>query len=162
MDLFNAAAEEIKGEIGFQHAYIDFSKHEVTISNEGAHEVANTCPAAMGFAFAAGTTDGPGALDLKQGDDKVISVLYFLFAHYLFLACCLNMSWCVMLIIVLTVHQGSPFWKLIRNLVKRPNKEQIDCQHPKPILLDAGEMTIPYDWAVSYSLLTLSCPDFLV
>lgn len=30
-----------------------------------------TCPAAMGFAFAAGTTDGPGAFDFKQGDDKV-------------------------------------------------------------------------------------------
>lgn len=31
-----------------------------------------TCPAAMGFAFAAGTTDGPGAFDFKQGDDSVI------------------------------------------------------------------------------------------
>lgn len=31
-----------------------------------------TCPAAMGFGFAAGTTDGPGAFDFKQGDDKVI------------------------------------------------------------------------------------------
>ena len=30
-----------------------------------------TCPAAMGFAFAAGTTDGPGAFDFTQGDDKV-------------------------------------------------------------------------------------------
>jgi neutral ceramidase len=30
-----------------------------------------TCPAAMGFSFAAGTTDGPGAFDFKQGDDKV-------------------------------------------------------------------------------------------
>lgn len=26
----------------------------------------------MGFAFAAGTSDGPGAFDFKQGDDKVI------------------------------------------------------------------------------------------
>lgn len=26
----------------------------------------------MGFAFAAGTTDGPGAFDFKQGDNEVI------------------------------------------------------------------------------------------
>lgn len=26
----------------------------------------------MGFGFAAGTTDGPGAFDFKQGDDQVI------------------------------------------------------------------------------------------
>lgn len=25
----------------------------------------------MGFAFAAGTTDGPGAFDFKQGDNQV-------------------------------------------------------------------------------------------
>lgn len=33
-----------------------------------------TCPAAMGFGFAAGTTDGPGAFDFKQGDDKVLAI----------------------------------------------------------------------------------------
>lgn len=27
----------------------------------------------------------------------------------------------------------------------------MDCQAPKPILLDTGEMKQPYDWAVSYS-----------
>jgi hypothetical protein len=27
----------------------------------------------MGFAFAAGTTDGPGAFDFKQGDVKVVA-----------------------------------------------------------------------------------------
>ena len=38
----------------------------------------------------------------------------------------------------------------MRNLLKTPGKEQVDCQHPKPILLDTGEMKKPYDWAVSY------------
>lgn len=33
-----------------------------------------TCPAAMGFGFAAGTTDGPGAFDFTQGDDKVLAL----------------------------------------------------------------------------------------
>lgn len=36
----------------------------------------------------------------------------------------------------------------MRNLLKEPDQEQVDCQHPKPILLDTGEMVKPYDWAV--------------
>jgi neutral ceramidase len=78
VDLFNAADEEIKGEVDFRHAYIDLSKLEVTISDQGADKVVKTCPAAMGFASAAGTTDGPGSFDFKQGDNKVISVLYLI------------------------------------------------------------------------------------
>ncbi|KAK4412383.1 Neutral ceramidase 1 [Sesamum alatum] len=80
----------------------------------GGTNVVKTCPAAMGFAFAAGTTDGPGAFDFKQGDDS-----------------------------------GNAFWRAVRNLLKTPDKEQNDCQHPKPILLDTGEMKQPYDWAPS-------------
>ncbi|KAK7299873.1 hypothetical protein RJT34_10701 [Clitoria ternatea] len=116
VELFNGASEQIKGKVDFRHAYIDFSQLEVNISKVGgaSSEVVKTCPAAMGFAFAAGTTDGPGAFDFKQGDD-----------------------------------QGNPFWKLVRNLIKTPGKEQIDCQRPKPILLDTGEMKLPYDWAPS-------------
>ncbi|CAJ1960275.1 unnamed protein product [Sphenostylis stenocarpa] len=114
VDLFTAADEEIEGEVDFRHAYIDFSQLEVTVSDEGDSEVVKTCPAAMGFAFAAGTTDGPGAFDFTQGDDK-----------------------------------GNPFWKLVRDMLKTPSKEQIDCHHPKPILLDTGEMKKPYDWAPS-------------
>lgn len=41
---------------------------------DGESETVKTCPAAMGFAFAAGTTDGPGAFDFTQGDDKVINI----------------------------------------------------------------------------------------
>ncbi|CAA0816024.1 Neutral ceramidase, partial [Striga hermonthica] len=115
VELFNGASETLNGEIDFRHTYVDFSKLNVTIPKEsGGTVVVKTCPASMGFAFAAGTTDGPGAFDFKQGDDK-----------------------------------GNPFWKLVRNLLKTPNKEQVDCQHPKPILLDTGEMKQPYDWAPS-------------
>ncbi|KAK9727165.1 hypothetical protein RND81_05G263000 [Saponaria officinalis] len=114
-DLFNTASEQIKGKVDHRHAYVDFSNLEVTISTQGKDtEVVTTCPAAMGFAFAAGTTDGPGAFDFQQGDDK-----------------------------------GNPFWKLVRNVLKTPGKEQVDCQHPKPILLDTGEMKVPYNWAPS-------------
>ncbi|KAF5737214.1 neutral ceramidase [Tripterygium wilfordii] len=110
VELFNKATEQLKGKIGHKHAYVDFSSLEVSQDSE----VVKTCPAAMGFAFAAGTTDGPGAFDFKQGDDN-----------------------------------GNAFWKLVRNLLKTPNQEQINCQRPKPILLDTGEMKEPYDWAPS-------------
>jgi neutral ceramidase len=112
-DLFNSASEEIQGKIDYRHTYLDFSQLEVSVSTStGDKQVVKTCPASMGFAFAAGTTDGPGAFDFKQGDDK-----------------------------------GNPFWRLVRNLLKTPGKEQVDCQAPKPILLDTGEMKEPYDWA---------------
>jgi len=115
VDLFNKASEQLIGKVDHRHTYIDFSQLNVTLpKKEGGSEVVKTCPAAMGFGFAAGTTDGPGAFDFKQGDDK-----------------------------------GNPFWMLVRNLLKTPDKEQIDCQHPKPILLDTGEMKEPYDWAPS-------------
>ncbi|GAB2242646.1 hypothetical protein Droror1_Dr00019421 [Drosera rotundifolia] len=51
------------------------SSHEVTpvvfdVNSGGGNEVVKTCLAAMGFGFAAGTTDGLGAFDFKQGDAK--------------------------------------------------------------------------------------------
>lgn len=115
VDLFSRASEQLKGKVDYRHAYLNFSNLEVTLPKQGGgSEVVKTCPAAMGFAFAAGTTDGPGAFDFKQGDD-----------------------------------QGNAFWRLVRNLLKTPSEEQVDCQHPKPILLDTGEMKQPYDWAPS-------------
>ncbi|MBA0577755.1 hypothetical protein Golob_027444, partial [Gossypium lobatum] len=71
VDLFEKASEQLKGEVDYRHTYIDFSQLEVTLTKVGGgSEVVKTCPAAMGFAFAAGTTDGPGAFDFKQGDDQ--------------------------------------------------------------------------------------------
>ncbi|KAM1748957.1 hypothetical protein ACFX12_009886 [Malus domestica] len=113
-ELFDKATEKLKGKVEYQHTYIDFSSLEVSVPKVGGAEVVKTCPAAMGFAFAAGTTDGPGAFDFKQGDD-----------------------------------QGNVFWRLVRNVLKAPDQEQINCQCPKPILLDTGEMKEPYDWAPS-------------
>lgn len=73
MELFNTASEQLNGRVDYRHTFLDFSQLEVTLPKQGGGtEVVKTCPAAMGFAFAAGTTDGPGAFDFKQGDDKVI------------------------------------------------------------------------------------------
>ncbi|KAK9168243.1 hypothetical protein Syun_000383 [Stephania yunnanensis] len=113
VDLFKQASEQLTGKVDYRHSYLDFSKLEVTLPKaSGGNEIVKTCPAAMGFAFAAGTTDGPGAFDFKQGDD-----------------------------------QGNAFWRLVRNLLKTPGEEQKECQRPKPILLDTGEMEKPYAWA---------------
>ncbi|KAL9302038.1 Neutral ceramidase 2 [Arabidopsis thaliana] len=115
VELFNKATEKLQGKIGYQHAYLDFSNLDVTVPKAGGgSEMVKTCPAAMGFGFAAGTTDGPGAFDFKQGDD-----------------------------------QGNVFWRLVRNVLRTPGPEQVQCQKPKPILLDTGEMKEPYDWAPS-------------
>ncbi|KAF3448936.1 hypothetical protein FNV43_RR09654 [Rhamnella rubrinervis] len=115
VELFDKATEKLKGKIRYQHAYIDFSNLNYTLPQMGGgNKVVKTCPAALGFSFAAGTTDGPGAFDFKQGDDK-----------------------------------GNAFWRLVRNLLKKPTQEQISCQHPKPIVLDTGEMKEPYAWAPS-------------
>ncbi|TVU35867.1 hypothetical protein EJB05_17774 [Eragrostis curvula] len=71
VDLFNSASEEIQGKIDYRHTYLDFSQLKVNIpTSSGGQQVVKTCPAAMGFAFAAGTTDGPGAFDFTQGDTK--------------------------------------------------------------------------------------------
>lgn len=71
VELFDKASEQLKGKVDYRHAYLDFSSLEVSLPKVGGgQEVVKTCPAAMGFSFAAGTTDGPGAFDFNQGDDK--------------------------------------------------------------------------------------------
>ena len=45
------------------HQFVDFSTFQFVLPNGTA---ARTCPAALGYSFAAGTTDGPGAFDFKQ------------------------------------------------------------------------------------------------
>ncbi|EMR64506.1 putative neutral ceramidase protein [Eutypa lata UCREL1] len=74
-----------------------------------------TCPAALGYSFAAGTTDGPGAFDFTQGDSGD--------------------------------PDASPVWTVVKSLLRVPTAEQIACQQPKPVLLDVGEQTVPYDWS---------------
>lgn len=94
------------------HQFVDFSTFNFTLPN--GTEV-RTCPAAMGYSFAAGTTDGPGAFDFKQaqpGDPH-----------------------------------ANPLWSAIGNRLHTPNDTQIECQAPKPILLDVGETDSPYAWS---------------
>lgn len=39
-----------------------------------------------------------------------------------------------------------PLWRVVRWLLKPPSQDQIDCQSPKPIILDVGEVGRPYEW----------------
>lgn len=47
------------------HTFRDFSALNFTHPNGS---LVSTCPAALGYSFAAGTTDGPGAFDFKQNN----------------------------------------------------------------------------------------------
>ena len=114
---------EVEGPVQFIHQWIDMSK--VGQHNWKAHGIphmqapvtlangstSHTCPPALGYSFAAGTTDGPGEFDFTQG-----------------------------------VITGNPFWDFISGLLQEPSPEQVECQAPKPILLDTGEYVLPFAW----------------
>ncbi|CAH1793813.1 unnamed protein product, partial [Owenia fusiformis] len=126
-ELFNAPSRVLPaGPVDFRHQFVDFSKVVVKLN---ATTKVKTCPPSMGFSFAAGTTDGPGAFDFTQGDTK-----------------------------------GNAFWKLISGLVlHNPSDEQKACQHPKPILIDTGEITTPYAWQPDIlDLQILRIGDFII
>ncbi|KAJ7839873.1 Neutral/alkaline nonlysosomal ceramidase [Mycena leptocephala] len=57
----------VVGSVRSVHVYVDMSRYGFALGN-GTR--VRTCPAAMGFSFAGGTTDGPGAFDFVQGDNK--------------------------------------------------------------------------------------------
>ena len=110
-ELFDARDlhRKIRGPVHYIHRYIDMRNQP--IYNDKGNVVARTCPPAMGYSFAAGTVDGPGAFDFKQG-----------------------------------ATTSTPFWNLVRDFIRRPTKQLMQCQYPKPILLASGEMRFPYAW----------------
>ena len=57
---------EVDGPVKSIGQWIDMSHRLVTLENG---TTAITCPAAMGYSFAAGTTDGPGEFDFTQGSN---------------------------------------------------------------------------------------------
>ncbi|KAJ8538160.1 hypothetical protein K7X08_014700 [Anisodus acutangulus] len=109
VELFTSAKQELTGKIDYRHVYINFTNIEVQLED---NKVVQTCPAALGPGFAAGTTDGPGVFGFQQGDTEI-----------------------------------NPFWKKLRDVLREPSPYQVDCQKPKTVLLDTGEMFWPYPWA---------------
>tara|TARA_R110002003_G_scaffold117_23_gene10499 strand:+ start:26055 stop:28052 length:1998 start_codon:yes stop_codon:yes gene_type:complete len=41
----------------------------------------------------------------------------------------------------------NPFWNIVGSAIAPPGKEQIECQYPKPVLLNVGEANTPYPWS---------------
>ncbi|KAI0042653.1 Neutral/alkaline nonlysosomal ceramidase [Auriscalpium vulgare] len=56
----------VSGAVRSVHTYLNMSFHSFTLPNG---TTVQTCPPALGFSFAGGTTDGPGAFDFVQGDN---------------------------------------------------------------------------------------------
>ncbi|KAI8521297.1 Neutral ceramidase [Branchiostoma belcheri] len=67
-ELYNADTQEkLSGPVQFALQFVDMS--DVTVQINSSY-YAKTCKPAMGYSFAAGTTDGPGAFDFTQGDTE--------------------------------------------------------------------------------------------
>ncbi|XP_017780486.1 PREDICTED: neutral ceramidase [Nicrophorus vespilloides] len=59
---------EVTGPIRSIHQYVDMPKQEIEYQmHNGTVQKVRGCKPAMGYSFAAGTTDGPGEFDFKQG-----------------------------------------------------------------------------------------------
>ena len=114
----SSSAIPLSGPIASLHSFKDFSNFTfVDPLNTTTTSYVNTCSAALGYGFAGGTTDGPGAFDFTQnntGDGPSAS---------------------------------NPLWTTVRDFLHDPSDEQRACQEPKPILLDVGATTRPYQWA---------------
>ena len=59
------ASEELSGPVAAGHQWVDMSDYSVSLEDGST---VKTCKPALGYSFAAGTTDGPGEFDFTQGD----------------------------------------------------------------------------------------------
>ncbi|GAB0136499.1 hypothetical protein EsDP_00004799 [Epichloe bromicola] len=111
-DTLNGQTSNIRGTgVKATHHFQDMAFHKFSLPN--GTEV-QTCPAALGYGFGAGTWDEPGALDIVQHYTNASN------AHFI--------------------------WRLTTWLLKPPTKAQVECQQPKSIVLDVGEVSRPYAW----------------
>jgi len=106
--LMDTATEVVSGPIDYRHSFVEMPGRNVTTSSG---QVVQLCSPAMGYSFAAGTTDGPGMFNFKQG-----------------------------------MTTGNPFWDKVSAFLSEPTPEEIACQAPKPILLNTGDLDVPYAW----------------
>lgn len=141
--LQNRDAMELKGPVGYVHTYLNMSSLTVKASKYGP--AGRTCPPAMGYSFAAGTTDG-------EYLGKRLNLASRLYCE----------SMLVVYKAMITMHhtfpgpgdfdftqgqrKGSPFWRFVSSFIKSPSHTQNECHSPKPILIDTGEVHQPYPW----------------
>ncbi|KAK3065432.1 hypothetical protein LTS18_009275 [Coniosporium uncinatum] len=65
----STSGKPLTGPVKAFHTYLDFSNYTFTPPLSPHNKtLLRTCPAALGYSFAAGTSDGPGAFDFTQND----------------------------------------------------------------------------------------------
>ncbi|KAI9934202.1 hypothetical protein ASPWEDRAFT_108099 [Aspergillus wentii DTO 134E9] len=113
-DQMDTEATEVVGNsnVNSFHVYQDISGYSFPSPFNGS--ILNTCSAALGFSFAGGTTDGPGAFDFTQNNTGPA--------------------------------KSNPLWYVARAFIHQPSQEQMACQAPKDVLLDVGDVNLPYSW----------------
>ncbi|KAF8883297.1 Neutral/alkaline non-lysosomal ceramidase-domain-containing protein [Infundibulicybe gibba] len=137
--IMNGPLAPVSGTVKSVHTYMDMATHSFQLPNG---TTVSTCPAAMGFSFAGGTTDGPGSFDFIQGDNSSMSQNPFWElvkgkVHVTFLLA----SWLAILTYMVYIFPGA--------ITPLPSAAQVACQFPKPILLNTGFAHTPYEWAPS-------------
>lgn len=65
--LMSSTLPSVSGAVRSLHSYVNMSSYSFALANG---TTVTTCPPAMGYSFAGGTTDGPGAFDFTQGDNS--------------------------------------------------------------------------------------------
>ncbi|CAE6472083.1 unnamed protein product [Rhizoctonia solani] len=65
--LMDGTLPSVSGAVRSLHSYVNMSSYSFALANG---TTVTTCPPAMGYSFAGGTTDGPGAFDFTQGDNS--------------------------------------------------------------------------------------------
>ena len=107
----------LSGEVGFSHSFVNMANYTLS-TGEGT-----TCPPALGYGFAGGTTDGPGDPPFHQ-------------------ACPANSN-CPSSMVGI---------ELLKDVLEdilcttKPPKANDACHHPKPVLLPTGYMDVPWKW----------------
>ncbi|KAG8790752.1 hypothetical protein FRC12_011114 [Ceratobasidium sp. 428] len=65
--LMSSTLPSVSGVVRSLHSYVNMSSYSFALNNG---TTVTTCPPAMGYSFAGGTTDGPGAFDFTQGNNS--------------------------------------------------------------------------------------------
>ncbi|KYR01855.1 neutral/alkaline nonlysosomal ceramidase family protein [Tieghemostelium lacteum] len=68
--MWQNASIPVQGPIIYRHQWLQMTNVTVQPQFHPLNKTGTTCRAAMGYSFAAGTTDGPGAFDFTQGDNN--------------------------------------------------------------------------------------------
>jgi neutral ceramidase len=113
-DSFDSVSTQVTdGSVKSYHTFQDMQYYTFPLPNG---TMVQTCPAALGYSFAGGTSDGPGFADFTQNDNS-------------------------------SSLAQNPVWQIASAVIRAPDEAQKECQLPKPILLDVGQMDVPYAWS---------------